>query len=153
MKVIEGKTEAAGGKFAIVVSRFNSLVTSQLLAGAKEGFLTHGAKEEDLTVVWVPGACEIPQAAKKLADSGQYKAIVALGCVIRGGTAHFEHVSNTAARGVADVAMRTGLPVLFGVLTVDTLEQALERSGKGGNKGLEAALAALEMANLWEQLK
>jgi 6,7-dimethyl-8-ribityllumazine synthase len=154
MAVIEGKLTAQNLKFAIVVSRFNSLVTEQLLAGARDCFIRHGGKEADLAVVWVPGACEIPQVAKKLAGNGKYKAIITLGAVIRGATPHFDLVANTVNKGVAEVAMHSGLPVIFGVLTTDNLEQALERAGtKGGNKGWDAALAAIEMANLWDQLK
>jgi len=154
MAVIEGKLIAQNQKFAIVVSRFNSLVTSPLLEGAKDGLLRHGAVEKDLTIVWVPGAAEIPQVAKKLADSGKYKAIITLGAVIRGATPHFDQVVTTVTKGVAEVAMTTGVPVIFGVLTTDNLEQALERAGsKGGNKGWDAALAAIEMASLWDQLK
>lgn len=154
MAVIEGKLTAQKLKFAIVVSRFNTLVTEQLLAGARDCFLRHGGAEADLTVVWVPGACEIPQVAKKLADAKKYKAIVTLGAVIRGATPHFDQVVATATRGVAEVAMQSGIPVLYGVLTTDNLEQALERAGtKGGNKGWDVTLAAIEMANLWDQLK
>lgn len=154
MAVIEGKLTAQNLKFAVVVSRFNTLVTEQLLAGARDCFLRHGGAEADLTVVWVPGACEIPQVAKKLADAGKYKAIVTLGAVIRGATPHFDQVVATATRGVAEVAMQSGIPVLYGVLTTDNLEQALERAGtKGGNKGWDVTLAAIEMANLWDQLK
>lgn len=154
MAVIEGKLIVHNQKFAIVASRFNSLVTTQLLEGARDCFYRHGGQEKDLTVVWVPGAAEIPQVAKKLADSGKYKAIVTLGAVIRGATPHFDQVVATVTRGVADVAMTSGLPVIFGVLTTDNLEQALERAGsKGGNKGWDASLAAIEMASLWDQLK
>ena len=154
MAVIEGKLTVQNQKFAIVVSRFNALVTEQLLAGARDCFLRHGGKEADLTIVWVPGACEIPQAAKKLADNGKHKAVVTLGAVIRGATPHFDVVVSTVSRGVAEVGMSSGVPVIFGVLTTDNLEQALERAGtKGGNKGWDAALAAIEMANLWDQLK
>ncbi len=154
MAVIEGKLTVHNQKFAIVASRFNSLVTTQLLEGARDCFYRHGGQEKDLTVVWVPGAAEIPQVAKKLADSGKYKAIVTLGAVIRGATPHFDQVVATVTRGVADVAMSSGLPVIFGVLTTDNLEQALERAGsKGGNKGWDASLAAIEMASLWDQLK
>ena len=154
MAVIEGKLIVHNQKFAIVASRFNSLVTTQLLEGARDCFYRHGGQEKDLTVVWVPGAAEIPQVAKKLADSGKYKAIVTLGAVIRGATPHFDQVVATVTRGVADVAMSSGLPVIFGVLTTDNLEQALERAGsKGGNKGWDASLAAIEMASLWDQLK
>jgi|SRR5690606_18726857 len=155
MAVIEGKLTAQGLKIAVVVSRFNTLVTEQLLAGAKDCFVRHGGNESDVTVVWVPGACEIPQVAKKLAESKQkYRAIVTLGAVIRGATPHFDQVVATATRGVAEVAMQSGIPVLYGVLTTDNLEQALERAGtKGGNKGWDVTLAAIEMANLWDQLK
>ena len=154
MAVIEGKLTAQNLKIAVVVSRFNSLVTEQLLAGAKDCFVRHGGKEADLTIVWVPGANEIPQVAKKLADNGRHKAIIALGAVIRGATPHFDLVIHTVNKGVAEVAMGSGLPVIFGVVTTDNLEQALERAGtKGGNKGWDAALAAIEMASLWDQLK
>ncbi len=154
MAVLEGKLTVQNQKFAIVISRFNSLVTTQLLEGARDGLLRHGAKEQDITVVWVPGAAEIPQVAKKLAEGGKYKAVITLGAVIRGATPHFDQVVATVTRGVADVAMSSGVPVIFGVLTTDNLEQALERAGsKGGNKGWDAALAAIEMANLWDQLK
>ena len=154
MAIIEGKLTLNNQKIAIVVSRFNSLVTTQLLEGAKDCFLRHGSQEKDLTIVWVPGAAEIPQVAKKLADVGKHKAIVTLGAVIRGATPHFDQVVATVTRGVAEVAMQSGLPVIFGVLTTDSLEQALERAGsKGGNKGWDASLAAIEMVNLWDQLK
>jgi 6,7-dimethyl-8-ribityllumazine synthase len=154
MTVIEGKLTVHNQKFAVVASRFNSLVTTQLLEGARDCFLRHGGQEKDLTVVWVPGAAEIPQVAKKLAESGKYKAIITVGAVIRGATPHFDQVVSTVTRGVADVAMQYGVPVIFGVLTTDNLEQALERAGtKGGNKGWDSALAAIEMANLWDQLK
>jgi 6,7-dimethyl-8-ribityllumazine synthase len=154
MAVIEGKLTVQNQKFAVVISRFNTLVTAQLLEGTKDCFLRHGGQEKDLTIVWVPGACEIPQVAKKLADSGKYKAIITLGAVIRGGTPHFDQVVATVTRGVAEVAMQSGVPVIFGVLTTDSLEQALERAGsKGGNKGWDSSLAAIEMANLWDQLK
>lgn len=154
MAIIEGKLTLNNQKIAIVVSRFNSLVTTQLLEGAKDCFVRHGGQEKDLTIVWVPGAAEIPQVAKKLADAGKHKAIVTLGAVIRGATPHFDQVVATVTRGVAEVAMQSGLPVIFGVLTTDSLEQALERAGsKGGNKGWDASLAAIEMVNLWDQLK
>jgi 6,7-dimethyl-8-ribityllumazine synthase len=154
MQVIEGGLNAQNLKVALVASRFNSLVVDQLVGGAKDCLLRHGAKEADIALAWVPGACEIPQAAKKLAETGKYRAIVALGCVIRGATPHFDQVAATVARGVAEVGMTAGVPVIFGVLTTDNLEQALERAGtKGGNKGWDAALAAIEMASLWDQLK
>jgi 6,7-dimethyl-8-ribityllumazine synthase len=154
MAVLEGRLVVQGGKFALVVGRFNSLVTSQLLEGARDALHRHGAKEQDLTVAWVPGAVEIPQAAKKLAGTGRYKAVIALGAVIRGSTSHYDHVCAMAARGIAEAGMSTGVPVIFGVLTTETLEQALERAGtKGGNKGWDAALAAIEMADLLGQIK
>jgi 6,7-dimethyl-8-ribityllumazine synthase len=154
MAVLEGKLTAQGLKVAVVVSRFNSLVTEQLVSGAKDCFIRHGGTEANLTLAWVPGACEIPQVAKKLADTGKYKAIIALGAVIRGATPHFDLVVNTVNKGVAEVAMQSGLPVIFGVITTDNIEQALERAGtKAGNKGWDAALAAIEMANLWDQIK
>jgi 6,7-dimethyl-8-ribityllumazine synthase len=149
MADLEGKLVVQGGKFALVVGRFNSLVTSQLLQGARDALLRHGAKEQDLTVAWVPGAVEIPLAARKLAETGKYKAVIALGAVIRGSTSHYDHVCAMAARGIAEAGMSSGVPVIFGVLTTETLEQALERAGtKGGNKGWDAALAAIEMADL-----
>ena len=154
MPILEGKLDAKGLKVALVASRFNSLVVDQLVKGAQDCLLRHGAKEADITLVWVPGACEIPQVAKRLADHGKHKAILALGCVIRGATPHFDQVVATATRGVAEAGMASGVPVIFGVLTTDNLEQALERAGtKGGNKGWDAALAAIEMASLWDQLK
>jgi len=154
MPILEGKLDAKNLKVALVASRFNSLVVEQLVKGAQDCLVRHGAKEADITVVWVPGACEIPQIAKKLADAGKHKAIVALGCVIRGATPHFDQVVATVTRGVAEVGMTAGVPTIFGVLTTDNLEQALERAGtKGGNKGWDAGLAAIEMANLWDQIK
>lgn len=154
MTSLEGKLDAKNLKVALVASRFNSLVVEQLVKGAQDCLLRHGAKDADITLVWVPGACEIPQVAKRLADAGKHKAIVALGCVIRGATPHFDQVVATVTRGVAEVGMTAGVPTIFGVLTTDNLEQALERAGtKGGNKGWDAALAAIEMASLWDQLK
>jgi 6,7-dimethyl-8-ribityllumazine synthase len=153
MPVIESKL-IANGKYALVVSRFNSLVTKSLLEGAMDCLLRHGAREQDITVVWVPGAYEIPQTAKKLADSGKFRAVVTLGAVIRGATPHFDQVAVTVTRGVAEAAMQSGVPVIYGVLTTDNLEQALERAGsKAGNRGWDAALTAIEMAGLWDQLR
>jgi len=154
MPILEGKLNAQNLKVALVASRFNSLVVEQLVKGAQDCLVRHGAKEADITVVWVPGACEIPQIMKKLADAGKHKALVALGCVIRGATPHFDQVVATVTRGVAEVGMTAGVPTIFGVLTTDNLEQALERAGtKGGNKGWDSALAAIEMASLWDQIK
>jgi 6,7-dimethyl-8-ribityllumazine synthase len=150
---ITGKLDASGLRFAIVVSRFNEFICSRLLAGARDALLRHNATEANITEVWVPGAWELSLAAKSLAKSGRYDAIVALGCVIRGETTHHIHVGGEAAKGLAQVGLETGMPIGFGVLTTDTIDQAVERAGaKGGNKGADAALAALEMAALLRQI-
>ena len=150
---IEGQLIGSGKKFAIVVSRFNDFINDKLLSGAVDNLTRHGVADSDITVVWTPGAFEIPLVTKKLAESGKYNAIIALGCVIRGATAHFEYVAGEAAKGIGQAAMQTGIPIIFGVLTTETIEQAIERAGtKAGNKGAESALAAIEMANLMEQL-
>lgn len=149
-KVLEGNLVGTGLKIGIVVSRFNEFITSKLLGGAEDALKRHGVNEDDVTVVWVPGAFEIPLAAKKLADLGGFDAIITLGTVIRGSTPHFEYVSNEVAKGVANTGMQSGIPVIFGVLTTDTIEQAIERAGtKAGNKGYEAAVGAIEMGNLY----
>lgn len=149
MRTLEGGVRADGLKFALVVSRFNDFITSRLLEGAEAALLRHGAAPEDLTAVGVPGAVEIPVVAKKLAASGRYDAVITLGAVIRGSTGHYDVVCNMVASGVASAALETGVPVIFGVLTVDTIEQAIERAGtKAGNKGAEAAVGAIEMAML-----
>lgn len=136
-------------RFALVVSRFNEFIGSRLLAGAMDTLKRHGARDDQLTEVWVPGAWELPLAARALAESGKYAAVIALGCVIRGQTPHFEYVASEAAKGLAQVALETGVPVAFGVLTTDNLEQAIERAGsKSGNKGADAALSALEMTGV-----
>lgn len=151
--IIEGKLNAKGKKFALVVSRFNELISSQLLSGAKDCLIRHECKEEDITVVWVPGSFEIPLTAKKLAHSKKYNSVICLGAVIRGGTPHFDYVASEVSKGVAQVGMDSGLPVIFGVLTTDNIEQALERAGtKAGNKGWDAALSAIEMVNLMAKL-
>ena len=153
MSTYEGHLVATGLKFGVVVARFNELLSSRLLAGAKDALVRHGAVESDIDVAWVPGAFEIPLLAAKLASSGRYDAILALGVVIRGGTPHFEYVSAEVSKGVAKVSMDSGVPVSFGVITADTIEQAVERAGtKAGNKGWEAAEAAIEMANLVKQI-
>jgi 6,7-dimethyl-8-ribityllumazine synthase len=153
MSTYEGHLVATGLKFGVVVARFNELLSSRLLAGAKDALVRHGAVESDIDVAWVPGAFEIPLLASKLASSGRYDAILALGVVIRGGTPHFEYVSAEVSKGVAKVSMDSGVPVSFGVITADTIEQAVERAGtKAGNKGWEAAEAAIEMANLVKQI-
>ncbi|KOP83050.1 6,7-dimethyl-8-ribityllumazine synthase [Cytobacillus solani] len=152
--VIEGHLVGTGLKMAIVVSRFNEFITSKLLSGAEDALKRHGVNEEDVTIVWVPGAFEIPLAAKKLAQSGAYDAIITLGTVIRGATPHFDYVSNEVAKGVASTGMESGIPIIFGVLTTDTIEQAIERAGtKAGNKGWDSAVGAIEMGNLYKQLK
>jgi len=153
MQVLKGQFQAQGRSFALVVARFNELITEKLLEGARDCLLRHGVADDKITVAYVPGACEIPQAARRLAASGRFAAVITLGCVIRGATAHFDHVAATATQGVAEVAGQTGVPVIFGVLTTENIEQALERAGtKAGNKGWDCALAALEMADLWTQL-
>jgi 6,7-dimethyl-8-ribityllumazine synthase len=152
-RVIEGNFLCEGKRFGIVVSRFNELISSKLLGGALDALIRHGVADELITVVWTPGAYELPVVVKRLAETGNYDAIIALGCVIRGSTPHFDYVAGEAAKGVAQVAMATGLPVMFGVLTTDTIEQAVERAGtKHGNKGFEAAMGAIEMVTLMEQL-
>lgn len=152
MNVLEGNLNAAGKTFGIVVSRFNSLVTQELLKGAVDCLVRHGAKESDITVAWVPGAGEIPQVLKRFAASKKFSAVIALGCVIRGATPHFDQVVQIATKGFAEVA-DGGVPAAFGVLTTDNLEQALERAGaKAGNKGWDAAHAAIELADLWGKL-
>ena len=147
--IIEGKLNAKGKKFGLVVSRFNELISSQLLSGAKDCLLRHDCKEEEITVAWVPGSFEIPLAAKKMANSKKYDAVICLGAVIRGGTPHFDYIAAEVSKGVAHVGLESGLPVIFGILTTDSIEQALERAGtKAGNKGAEAAHTALEMVSL-----
>ena len=154
MATFEGRTSGEGLSIAIVVSRFNELVTRALLSGAQDGLASHGVEPGDVDVAWVPGSFEIPLTARKLAESGRYQAIVCVGAVIRGETPHFDQVANQASSGIARVALDTGVPVIFGIITADTLEQALERAGgKMGNKGYDAAVAAIEMANLMRGLR
>lgn len=153
MKVHEGTYDARGRRFAVAVSRFNEVVTERLLEGALAAFRRFGISEEDLEVARVPGSFELPLVARRLAASGQFDAVVCLGAVIRGETAHFDLVAGESARGIRQVALETGVPCIFGVLTTDTLEQALDRAGgKHGNKGWDAATAAVEMASLLESL-
>jgi 6,7-dimethyl-8-ribityllumazine synthase len=152
-KTIEGHFRPEGKKFGIVVSRFNDFITSRLLGAAEDTLVRHGVSTDAITVAWAPGAFETPLVVKKMAESGKYDAIIALGCVIRGGTPHFDYVAGEAAKGVGQVAMQTGVPVLFGILTTESIEQAIERAGtKAGNKGADAAMAAIEMVTLLEQL-
>jgi len=153
MHTIEGKLQARGRSFGIVVSRFNSLVTEQLLTGAMDCLVRHGAEEGDITVVRCPGSFEIPQVARRLAEGGRFDAVICLGCVIRGETPHFDYIAAEVAKGVGQISLQTDTPVAFGVLTTETLEQALERAGaKAGNKGWDAALSAIELADLKAQL-
>ena len=153
MKVIEGKLIAGKNRFAIVASRFNEFIVSKLIAGAEDTLVRHDVDTDDITLVWVPGAFELPLAALKLAQSGKYSAVICLGAVIRGSTSHYDLVCNEAAKGIAQVGLQTGVPVTFGVVTSDNIEQAIERAGtKAGNKGADAALTALELANLYPQL-
>lgn len=153
VKTYEGQLNAKGLSFGIVVSRFNELFSKKLLEGALDCLVRHGADEKGISVAWVPGGFEIPLAAKKLVDSQKYDAVIALGALIRGNTPHFEYIAAEVAKGLASAAMESGRPVIFGVITTDTIEQAIERSGtKAGNKGFDAALAAIEMANLFKAL-
>ncbi|WP_297210039.1 MULTISPECIES: 6,7-dimethyl-8-ribityllumazine synthase [Thermodesulfovibrio] len=153
MKTIEGKLQAQGLKFGIVVSRFNEFITSKLLEGAIDALLRHGAKEADIQIVRVPGSFEIPLVAKKLAQSGKFNAIICLGTLIRGATPHFDYIAAEVSKGIALVSLETGIPVSFGVITTETIEQAIERAGsKSGNKGWDAAVTAIEMARVLEQI-
>ena len=153
MKILEGDLQAKGLKFCIVISRFNEFITGKLLDGAKDALIRHGAREEDIDIVKVPGSFEIPLIAKKMAAKETYNAVVCLGTVIRGATPHFDYISAEVSKGIATVSMETGVPVAFGVLTCDTIEQAVERAGtKSGNKGWDAALTAIEMARLLKNL-
>jgi len=152
-KVFEGKIDAKGLKFGLVVSRFNNFINDHLLDGALDALTRNGAEEKDLFIIKVPGAFEIPLAAKKMAGSGRYDAVICLGCVIRGATPHFEYISAEVTKGIAKVSLESGIPVSFGVITADNLEQAIERAGtKAGNKGWDAALSAIEMINLFKTM-
>jgi 6,7-dimethyl-8-ribityllumazine synthase len=147
--VFEGNVISEGLRFGVVVGRFNEFISGKLLGGALDAFKRHGAEDSNVDIAWVPGAFEIPLIAQKMAESGKYDAVITLGAVIRGSTPHFDFVCNEAAKGVAAIALKTGIPTIFGVLTVDSIEQAIERAGtKAGNKGYEAAVSAIEMANL-----
>jgi 6,7-dimethyl-8-ribityllumazine synthase len=149
----EGKLLAEGLRFGIVVSRFNELITRRLLSGASDALKRHGAAEDQTDIVWVPGAFELPLVAQRLATSGRYDAVICLAAIIRGATPHFEYVASEAAKGIAKVGLDTGLPVIYGVVTADTIEQAVERAGaKAGNRGADAARGAIEMANLMRAL-
>jgi 6,7-dimethyl-8-ribityllumazine synthase len=153
MKVVQGELQAKGLKFAVIVSRFNDFITGRLLEGAVDALLRHGTKEEDIDVIKVPGAFEIPLAAKKAASKGAYNAVICLGTVIRGATPHFDYVAAEVSKGVATVSLETGVPIAFGVITSDTIEQAVERAGtKSGNKGFDAAMTAIEMAQVLKKI-
>ncbi|MCF8032724.1 MAG: 6,7-dimethyl-8-ribityllumazine synthase [Desulfarculaceae bacterium] len=152
-KIIEGTLNAKGMRFALVAARFNDFITSKLVEGALDALKRHGAAEQNLTVVWVPGSFEIPLVSRKIAASGKYDAVITLGAVIRGATSHFDYVAAEVSKGVAQVSLETNVPVIFGVLTTDTIEQAIERAGtKAGNKGSDAAMAAMEMVDLLKNL-
>jgi len=153
LKVLEGILIAENLKFAIVAGRFNEFITNKLIGGALDALKRHGADENNIELVWVPGSFEIPLIAKKLAEQKRFDAVICLGAVIRGATPHFDYVSSEVSKGVANVGLETGVPVIFGVLTTDTIEQAIERAGtKAGNKGFDAAMTAIETANLVKQL-
>ena len=152
-KTYEGTLLAEGLRFGIVASRFNDLITRRLLSGALDVLTRHGAAEEQIEVAWAPGAFELPLVAQRMAESGSYHAVICLAAIIRGGTPHFEYVASEAAKGIAQASLRTGVPVIYGVVTADTIEQAIERAGtKAGNRGADAARSAIEMANLLKAL-
>lgn len=153
MNLIEGKLIGNGMKIGIVVARFNEFITSKLLSGAQDALIRHGVNDDDIDVAWVPGAFEIPVVAQKMARSGKYDAVLALGAVIRGATSHYDYVCNEVSKGVATVTLQTGVPVMFGVLTTDNIQQAVERAGtKAGNKGADVAVSAIEMVNLMKNM-
>lgn len=153
-KVVEGNLIAKGKKFGIVASRFNDFMTKELIAGCTDTLLRHGASEQDIVISWVPGAFEIPLVAARMAKTKSYDAVICLGTVIRGATPHFDYIASEVAKGIAKVSSDTGLPAIFGIITADTIEQAVERSGaKDGNKGRDAALSAIEMVNLLDKIK
>jgi 6,7-dimethyl-8-ribityllumazine synthase len=153
-RVLEGQLSAEGFRFGIIVSRFNDFISSRLVDGAMDALLRHGATEEQVSIIKVPGAFEIPLTAKKLAESGRYDAVICLGAVIRGATPHFDYVAAEVSKGIANVSLESRVPVTFGVLTTDNLEQAIERAGsKSGNKGYDGAMTAIEMVNLFKELE
>ncbi|MFO7776013.1 MAG: 6,7-dimethyl-8-ribityllumazine synthase [Candidatus Hydrogenedentota bacterium] len=151
--IIQGELVCSGKTFGIAVSRFNEFISGKLLEGCLDALLRHGARDEEITVVWTPGSFELPVVARRMAESEKYDAVITLGAVIRGGTPHFEYVAGEAAKGISQVALQTGVPVIFGVLTTHTIEEAIERAGtKAGNKGFDAGVSAIEMVNLLGQL-
>lgn len=154
MKTFEGKVVADGIKIGIVAARFNEFITSKLVSGAMDGLLRHNVKEEDIHVAWVPGAFEIPLIASKMAKSGKYDAVICVGAVIRGSTSHYDYVCSEVSKGIANVSLNSDIPVMFGVLTTENIEQAIERAGtKAGNKGYDCALGAIEMVNLIREIE
>lgn len=154
MRVLEGKVVAQGMKVGIVASRFNEFIVNKLVSGAQDALVRHGVEDDDIDLAWVPGAFEIPVIAKKMAASGRYDAVICLGAVIRGATSHYDYVCNEVSKGVATVSLQTGVPTLFGVLTTENIEQAVERSGtKAGNKGYDTACSAIEMVNLMRNME
>lgn len=153
MKILEGNLIGSSKKFAIVASRFNEFIVSKLISGAQDGLVRHGVNDDDITLAWVPGAFEIPLMAQKLARSGKFDAVICVGAVIKGATSHYDHVCAEVSKGIANVGLNTDTPVIFGIVTTDNIEQAIERAGtKAGNKGYDAAVAAIEMVNLSEKI-
>ena len=153
MNVLEGKLVSKDIKIGIVCARFNEFITSKLLGGAQDALIRHDVKDSDIDVAWVPGAFEIPLAAQKMANSGKYDAVICLGAVIRGSTSHYDYVCNEVSKGVAQVSLQAGIPVMFGILTTENIEQAIERAGtKAGNKGYDCAMSAIEMINLLKEI-
>ncbi len=153
MRTLEGNMVQSGIKIGIVASRFNEFIVSKLIGGAEDGLTRHGVADDDITLAWVPGAFEIPLVAKKMAESGKYDAVICLGAVIRGATSHYDYVCAEVSKGIAQASLSSGVPVMFGILTTDTIEQAIERAGtKAGNKGYDCALGAIEMINLMKQV-
>ncbi len=154
MKTLEGAYDGKGLKIAIVASRFNEFITAKLISGARDSLLRHGTNDDDITLAWVPGAFEIPVTAKRLAESGEFDAIICLGAVIRGSTSHYDYVCAEVSKGIAQISLASGMPVMFGILTTDNIEQAIERAGtKSGNKGFDCAQEAIEMVNLFRKIK
>lgn len=153
MKILQGNLVSKGKKYAIIVARFNEFITNKLLSGALDALDRHGVEDDNIHIAWVPGAFEIPIAAQKFAKSGKYDAVICLGAVIRGATSHYDYVCNEVSKGIAQVGLATGVPTIFGIVTTDNIEQAIERAGtKSGNKGYDAATTAIEMVNLFDNI-
>ncbi len=154
MKILEGKVVAQGTKIGIVASRFNEFIVSKLIGGAQDALIRHGVADNDITLAWVPGAFEIPLTAQKMAETGHYDAVICLGAVIRGATSHYDYVCAEVSKGIAAVGLKTEIPIIFGIVTTDNIEQAIERAGtKAGNKGYDAACTAIEMVNLIQEMQ